>query len=432
MIKKKVVDSMKKNSSLLLLIMIIFGCVLSLVSCDKENIGKTEIEEYNIIPDYNISYIGFSKGNVIQDGKQALFLKFSSDYNVIKMNASGHLLDISGAVIYDFSTVTIATNSKNPEIHIREDYSIIQSTVNVIIDNVNSYTNENLDCNIKVSIFDHLNNKKIEMYKRSGENIAIPNIYLNKLYKNDGWYTESEYVNRYDFKVPVTEDVSLYMKASIDFEYAKKYIENNYSKSVVTVIAKSTNQNSFGITTSSSTKYGVGIVYKIKSNECHVIVPYSLAMSSKGYTNVEYEVVDANERKYVGYSGNKNDPNYNLSTIFFLNPNGVEPIPMNNNKLEESSYVVDYSYRNTTANTLSLSNVSYVDSPSVKFNLRVEPSIPFKVLRYECGFDSPFKGGIVFDDDLRFVGLSYYGEKINDKNYVYAIPFSEIYNYLYV
>ena len=127
----------------LLPILVLLALVLaSLSSCasSHEDLPKQTANE---IPEQSITYTNFTFGNVIQDGKQAVFFNFASDYTVAKMEIAGTLLDKDGNVIYSFDeSITFGTSSYNPEFAIRIDKELIKKVKNVSFAKIKAYTTE--------------------------------------------------------------------------------------------------------------------------------------------------------------------------------------------------------------------------------------------------------------------------------------------------
>ena len=109
---------MEKILTKIILLLLGFSLLSFCVACSND-------EKINIIPQNSISYTHLEFGNVIDEGKQAVFFNFSSDYIVIKMEIDGILLDKNGNTICGFgTTLTFSPPSKNPEIPIRIDANL--------------------------------------------------------------------------------------------------------------------------------------------------------------------------------------------------------------------------------------------------------------------------------------------------------------------
>ncbi len=77
---------MKKLLSVFILLTLVLSAFSSCYSYEKP-----EKQTQNKIPEQSINYTNFTFANVIQDGKQAVFFNFVSDYTVTKMEIAGTL-----------------------------------------------------------------------------------------------------------------------------------------------------------------------------------------------------------------------------------------------------------------------------------------------------------------------------------------------------
>ena len=97
------------------------------------------------IPEGSIKYTHLEYGNVIQDGKQAIFLNFVSDYAVTELEIAGALLDNNGNEIYAFDTgVRFGTPSADPDLAIKIESNLIKNVKSVSFTKITAYTTEAL------------------------------------------------------------------------------------------------------------------------------------------------------------------------------------------------------------------------------------------------------------------------------------------------
>ena len=126
----------------LLPIFILLTLLVSIFS-SCESYKKPQKQTPNEIPEQNINYTNFTFGNVIQDGKQAVFFNFASDYTVTKMEIAGTLLDKDGNVIHSFDTsMTFGSPSNDPELAIRIEKELIKNVKSVSFTKIKAYTTE--------------------------------------------------------------------------------------------------------------------------------------------------------------------------------------------------------------------------------------------------------------------------------------------------
>lgn len=111
-----------------------------LCSCVNPN----DPDEYKI-PEQNIEYTYFTLGNVIQDGKRAVFFNFESNYTITKIEFTGYLLNSNGQAIHSFdSSISLGNGNKKPEVAIRVDADIVYDISSVSFTKIIAYTTEKI------------------------------------------------------------------------------------------------------------------------------------------------------------------------------------------------------------------------------------------------------------------------------------------------
>lgn len=156
----------------------------TLFSCSYYEPPKDE-KTYEI-PEHNIKYTNLEFGNVIQDGKQAVFFDFVSDYTVTKIEIAGNLLDKNGNTIHSFDTsMTLGTPSYNPEPVIRIEKDLIKNVKSVSFTKIKAYTTEELDLRAneeKTPILKHIataNKSTVENFYASDSTLTTTNGKIN-------------------------------------------------------------------------------------------------------------------------------------------------------------------------------------------------------------------------------------------------------------
>ena len=118
--------------------------VSSFSSCESYEMPEKETQ--NEIPEQSINYTYYTFGNVIQDGKQAVFFNFVSDYTITKLEVAGSLLDKDNNSIHSFDTsMNFGTPSQNPELAIRIDKDLISMVKSVSFTKIKAYTMEEIN-----------------------------------------------------------------------------------------------------------------------------------------------------------------------------------------------------------------------------------------------------------------------------------------------
>ena len=134
---------MKKLLTRIAILLLSFVFLCSFSSC-----LNTNEEKINTIPQNNINYTHLEFGNVIDEGKRAVFFNFTSDYIVSKMEIEGILLDRSGNTIYTFdNAISFGSPSNNPEFPITIDENLVKSVSSVSFTKIKAYTTQELNSN---------------------------------------------------------------------------------------------------------------------------------------------------------------------------------------------------------------------------------------------------------------------------------------------
>ena len=105
-----------------------------------------ELDVENEIPTESIRYTHMEFGNVIDEGKRAVFFVFASEYSVSKMEIVGELLDREGNVIEQFDhAVSFSKPRKDTEMAIRIDKDLIEDIGGVTFTSIRAYTEEKIN-----------------------------------------------------------------------------------------------------------------------------------------------------------------------------------------------------------------------------------------------------------------------------------------------
>lgn len=120
--------------------------VFMLASCAQNDQLPTFGEEkYYEVPNSSVRYSHLEFGNVICDGKQAVFINFNSDYPVDRVAAKGSLLDQNGNVIYTFDEGITFSSTNKPELPVRIEKELIKSVRSVSFTEIKAYTKNKIN-----------------------------------------------------------------------------------------------------------------------------------------------------------------------------------------------------------------------------------------------------------------------------------------------
>lgn len=145
---------MKKLFSIFILLIFALCILTSCTSYEKNK--KPTINE---IPKQSIIYINFTLGNVIQEGKRAIFFNFVSDYTVTKMEIAGTLLDKDENVIHTFdASINFGASSYRPEFPLSIDANLVRCVKSVSFTKTKAYTTQSLNENSgeETNVYPHM------------------------------------------------------------------------------------------------------------------------------------------------------------------------------------------------------------------------------------------------------------------------------------
>lgn len=227
-----------KNKLKVILILLISLCILT--SC-KVNENPKEQNEF-IIPKENIKFSHLTFGNVIQDGEQAVFLNFISDYKVTKIEYSGTFLDANKTIVHSFdSSLSFGTSSKSPSAVVMVESGIIKYIKTASVTKIIAYTDENIN-DIETFNVSFVTNGGSSVSTKQCYEIQTEPVTTRDGYLFDGWYRNSNFQTQVVFPFKLESDVVLYAKwiKLEEIMYCKdasiKFMDDDRNSSVVFMI----------------------------------------------------------------------------------------------------------------------------------------------------------------------------------------------------
>ena len=125
---------MKKIIAIVSLLFTLFA----LSACSLFDDGKPK---YNEVSQENIEFTSISRGNVIDGGRIAIFLRFKSDYNLNKIEVVGALVNASGETVVEFEeNMNYSPARKSVEICFMVDADLISKIRTATFTLVKGYT----------------------------------------------------------------------------------------------------------------------------------------------------------------------------------------------------------------------------------------------------------------------------------------------------
>ena len=260
-------------------------------------------------------------------------------------------------------------------------------------------------------------------------------------YKNnyifEGWYTESSFIYKYDFSTPVTENITLHAKFTLNGTAITNKISTDLIKGVVKVYNKSYN-TFLGFTTSWEEGQGSGFCFYAGGGKYYILTNCHVAKKKSGYDKQELTVEDYQGNQYkakIFYGKDKPssaiDNTYDLACLYFetsstnikaltmanVNPGIAEDvITLGAPKGQTNSITIG---KTKSYNTITLTDPTYLSD------------VTFPVITYLAPSNnstSGTSGGPLLNANLLVVGVHYAGS--SSSNTKYAIPIEKVREFL--
>lgn len=273
-----------------------------------------------------------------------------------------------------------------------------------------------------------------------GKTVATPNDPTKLNYLFNGWYTESTFVNRYDFSKPVTKNLTLYAKYEIDAATLTNKISTDLIKGVVKIYNKSYD-TFLGIETSSSTSQGSGFCFHIQDGYYYVLTNCHVAKKDSSYDNQKITIEDYQGKTYVGYLY-KNPNNsfsaiaasYDLACLYFKpSSTNVKKLSLISSNPDIGDDVISIGAPKGQSNSITFGKVVNYQKVSLSNTSTSLSNVKFDVICHNAYADSGSSGGPLLNSNLNVVGVHFAGSKSSSKEY--AIPAAKINefirNYIY-
>lgn len=130
---------------LIKIIAVVIGVVAVMCMCTACMDINSNSDKVYEIPQSSISYVDFEIGNVIDEGKQAVFFNFVSDFPVKKIEAKGTLYDKDGGALQAINiSLSFATPSRTPEPVVRVEAGLVKYIASVSFSEIKAYTTEKI------------------------------------------------------------------------------------------------------------------------------------------------------------------------------------------------------------------------------------------------------------------------------------------------
>ncbi len=267
-----------------------------------------------------------------------------------------------------------------------------------------------------------------------GKTVSTPNDPKKSNYLFSGWYTESSFVNRYDFSKPVTKNLTLYARYEIDAATLTNKISTDLIKGVVKIYNKSYN-TFLGIETSSSTSQGSGFCFHIQDGYYYVLTNCHVAKKNSSYDKQKFTIEDYQGKTYEGYlykNPNKSvsaiAASYDLACLYFKpSSTNVKKLSIFSSNPSSNDDVISLGAPKAQSNSITYGYVYGYRKVTLSNTSTTLSNVTFEVVYHNAFINNGSSGGPLLDANLRVVGVNYAGDS---SGIGYAIPAVKVNEFL--
>ena len=269
---------------------------------------------------------------------------------------------------------------------------------------------------------------------KDGKTVSTPNDPKKTNYIFSGWYTESSFINKYDFSKPVTKNLTLYARYEIDAATLTNKISTDLIKGVVKIYNKSYN-TFLGIETSSSTSQGSGFCFHIQDGYYYVLTNCHVAKKNSSYDKQKFTIEDYQGKTYEGYlykNSNKSvsaiAASYDLACLYFKpSSTNVKKLSIVSSNPSSNDDVISLGAPKAQSNSITYGYIYGYRKITLSDKSTSLSNVTFEVVYHNAFINNGSSGGPLLDANLRVVGVNYAG---NSSGIGYAIPAVKVQEFL--
>ncbi len=268
----------------------------------------------------------------------------------------------------------------------------------------------------------------------NGKTVSTPKDPQKTNYIFSGWYTESLFINKYDFSKSVDRDLTLYAKYEVDAVTITNKISTDTIKGVVKIYNKSYN-TFLGIETSSSTSQGSGFCFYTQSGYYYILTNCHVAKKDSSYDKQKFTIEDYQGKTYEGYlyqNTNKTysaiSPSYDLACLWFKpSSTNVKKLSFANGNPSFYEDVISLGAPRSQSNAITYGNVSDYRKITLSNTSVSRSNVTFDVICHDAYINNGSSGGPLLNTNLKVVGVNYAGDS---SGFGYAIPIEKVQEFL--
>ncbi|CCV63619.1 predicted serine protease [Alteracholeplasma palmae J233] len=432
-------------------IIIVILLALSLSACQKtdSNIKESSKQRYNVYND-SFTYIGFKKKSLnsynfktnIETSTPIIVVSAKSNINLVEVTANTTMYSQDEKKIHNTTKTITKSIIRNQEFNIDFEISkkVSNETTRVSVTFSGKTTDKNnnskSDKKIEYKVLFKFNNGEIDLEKKvkANETISKPSTPHKKNYIFQSWYLDQDFKHEYDFSKKITSDLNLYAKYIVDYATITNKVTHEIMPSVVNITKKNYN-TILGITTSSQSFIGSGIIFYEGSGYYYALTNNHVTVKNPDYSKVSYEVEDYKGNKYDAYLKHES-PSYDLAVIYFKKKETLKVIDRAKENPNIDTEIISLGQPKGQTNAITYGKVTeYTEAPILKNTKWYESSVQFEVISHSARIAGGSSGGAILDVDFNLVGINYASStSYNSGEFVsaYAIPIKKVEEYLRV
>lgn len=443
---------MKKIKLFLLLLGVLclvgalFGCggppVEPIETTEDEAVKTFEItDEFFVLNSYEITTQGpdglGEEFSLFRTNTINVYSKCLSSLNEVSAvidfyNATGKLVGTYRASLSaDIPANTEFALSADISDNVRDSFEVIKVKYSGVTESRDAYRVNTFYYNITY-VFNNGDAPKMEVVEWRTL-LKEPEIPQKDGYDFDGWFTDPECTQRFDFEnTKVSDDIVLYAAYALDYIRMGQMVQAKAANTSVKIITKSYTSLVMGmIEITSHEKEGEGVIIKDGSGYYYVLTTDDLVEKRKGYENVSYTVLDSYGHAYKA-SLKHSSVGYNLAVLYFeKGERMLEVAPMANvpPKIGENIAIASFTERGVAPSfgeVLTYERILHSDIGSNAGDIR------FDMMVHNAQTDVKISGRPVFSMELGLVGIQCgtLSEEAVEYENSHVIPLEAIRKYL--
>ena len=276
------------------------------------------------------------------------------------------------------------------------------------------------------------------VYVKDGETVSMPLDPYKENYVFIGWFSNYPATKRYDFSLPVTEDIRLYAKIELNAAALTNQISENTMKSIVKIECQSYNLMwGFIETDTTGWNQGSGFCIEVSNGNYYILTNCHVVVKAPEYDKIRIRVTDYKGNTHTAHlyrNPNKStdaiSPDYDLACIYFsASSSEVQPLKMLSKNPKILDDVIALGAPQNQSNTITFGKAREYRSITLDETETYRSNVTFNVLRHDADVKGGSSGGPLLNTNLEVIGVNYAASK-DDNNISYAIPAEKVQEFL--